>query len=69
MKGLKENIIIGKLIPAGTGQGRYRNIDTTAPDYEPMEFFTSDEDLDPAELLATIGSEEGGSGVELGDAG
>ena len=69
LKGLKENIIIGKLIPAGTGQGRYRNIDTTAPDYEPMEFFTSDEDLDPAEWLATIGSEEGASGVELGDAG
>ena len=34
-----------------------------------MEFFTSDEDLDPAEWLATIGSEEGASGVELGDAG
>ncbi|HAF69650.1 MAG TPA: DNA-directed RNA polymerase subunit beta', partial [Acidimicrobiaceae bacterium] len=69
LKGLKENIIIGKLIPAGTGQGQYRNIDTTAPDYEPMEFFTSDEDLDPAEWLATIGSEEGGEVVELGDAG
>ncbi len=24
--GLKENVIIGKLIPAGTGIGRYRNI-------------------------------------------
>jgi DNA-directed RNA polymerase subunit beta' len=69
LKGLKENIIIGKLIPAGTGQGQYRNIDTTAPDYEPMEFFTSDEDLDPAEWLATIGSEEGGEVVQLGDAG
>jgi len=69
LKGLKENIIIGKLIPAGTGQGRYRNIDTTAPDYEPMEFFSSDEDLDPAEWLATIGSDDAGDVVELGDAG
>ena len=69
LKGLKENIIIGKLIPAGTGQGRYRNIDTTAPDYEPMEFFTSDEDLDPAEWLATIGSDEGGDVADIGDAG
>lgn len=69
LKGLKENIIIGKLIPAGTGQGRYRNIDTTAPDYEPMEFFTSDEDIDPAEWLATIGTDEGGDVVKLGDAG
>ena len=51
------------------GQGRYRNIDTTAPDYEPMEFFTSDEDLDPAEWLATIGTDEGGDVVEIGDAG
>jgi hypothetical protein len=25
--GLKENVIIGKLIPAGTGMSRYRNID------------------------------------------
>ena len=24
--GLKENVIIGKLIPAGTGMARYRNI-------------------------------------------
>lgn len=27
--GLKENVIIGKLIPAGTGMSRYRNIETT----------------------------------------
>jgi DNA-directed RNA polymerase subunit beta' len=26
LRGLKENIIIGKLIPAGTGLDRYRNI-------------------------------------------
>ncbi len=28
--GLKENVIIGKLIPAGTGMGRYRNIKVKA---------------------------------------
>ncbi|MEG0918662.1 MAG: DNA-directed RNA polymerase subunit beta' [Anaerovoracaceae bacterium] len=27
LQGLKENVIIGKLIPAGTGIGKYRNID------------------------------------------
>ena len=27
LTGLKENIIIGKLIPAGTGMKRYKNID------------------------------------------
>ena len=34
--GLKENIIIGKLIPAGTGMMRYREFGIEAPDYEPM---------------------------------
>jgi DNA-directed RNA polymerase subunit beta' len=29
--GLKENVIIGKLIPAGTGMSRYRNIKITHP--------------------------------------
>jgi DNA-directed RNA polymerase subunit beta' len=29
--GLKENVIIGKLIPAGTGMHRYRNIRVTTP--------------------------------------
>ena len=34
MIGLKENVIIGKLIPAGTGMKRYRNVqlDTSATD-------------------------------------
>ena len=40
--GLKENIIIGKLIPAGTGMQEYRDIDTHAPDYQPMEYYSSD---------------------------
>ncbi len=44
--GLKENVIIGKLIPAGTGMARYNEIQTVAPDYSPMEFWTSDEDED-----------------------
>ncbi|HVM54809.1 MAG TPA: DNA-directed RNA polymerase subunit beta', partial [Acidimicrobiales bacterium] len=42
--GLKENIIIGKLIPAGTGMMRYRTFETEAPDYQPMEFWTSAEE-------------------------
>ena len=29
--GLKENVIIGKLIPAGTGMNRYRNIGINSP--------------------------------------
>src|SRR5690625_3473975 len=29
--GLKENVIIGKLVPAGTGMGRYRHIKVVHP--------------------------------------
>ena len=51
--GLKENIIIGKLIPAGTGMTRYRDIELQAPDYEPMQFWSSDqEERDLAAWLA-----------------
>ena len=51
--GLKENIIIGKLIPAGTGMPRYRNVATIAPDFEPMEYYTSeDSEPDLADWLA-----------------
>jgi DNA-directed RNA polymerase subunit beta' len=42
LEGLKENVIIGKLIPAGTGMPVYREIGTEAPDYEPMPYYSSD---------------------------
>ena len=53
LEGLKENVIIGKLIPAGTGMPQYRDVDTEAPDYQPLPFYTSDyeDDLDLAERL------------------
>lgn len=35
--GLKENVIIGKLVPAGTGMSRYRNITINADEEEPVE--------------------------------
>jgi DNA-directed RNA polymerase subunit beta' len=35
--GLKENVIIGKLVPAGTGMSRYRNIEISAEEDEPAE--------------------------------
>jgi len=53
--GLKENIIIGKLIPAGTGMMAYREFDIAAPDYEPMTYYSSDADeADPAAWLSNI---------------
>jgi DNA-directed RNA polymerase subunit beta' len=65
--GLKENIIIGKLIPAGTGMPRYREFDVMAPEYQPMAFYSSD-DGDPAEWLASISGGFSSDGGPDGDA-
>ena len=77
--GLKENIIIGKLIPAGTGMLRYRNLQLEAPEAERMTFWTSSDDEagteDLAAWLASIGSDgegswdaaSGGTGNGVGD--
>ncbi|HEV3402493.1 MAG TPA: DNA-directed RNA polymerase subunit beta', partial [Acidimicrobiales bacterium] len=62
LMGLKENIIIGKLIPAGTGMERYRNLDIQAPDYEPLSYYSSDTDQDLAAWLANIGAPQDGDG-------
>ena len=43
LNGLKENVIIGKLIPASTGLKRYRNVAITATDEPPL--------LEPAGVL------------------
>ncbi|MFM7494985.1 MAG: DNA-directed RNA polymerase subunit beta', partial [Acidimicrobiaceae bacterium] len=52
--GLKENIIIGKLIPAGTGMDRYNLFDVSAPDYVPMPYYSSDDEADPSAYLAGL---------------
>jgi DNA-directed RNA polymerase subunit beta' len=52
--GLKENIIIGKLIPAGSGMMHYRNFGIDAPGYQPMTTYSSDFDEDPAAWLSNI---------------
>jgi DNA-directed RNA polymerase subunit beta' len=64
LNGLKENIIIGKLIPAGTGMEDYRKIGTSAPEYQPMEYWTSEqEDQGIAEWLgANYDASAGGDG-------
>ncbi|MGH9022963.1 MAG: DNA-directed RNA polymerase subunit beta', partial [Acidimicrobiia bacterium] len=63
--GLKENVIIGKLIPAGTGMLRYRSVEVHAPDAAPLPFYSSDADADLAEWLRSLG-EEGVEGAEIG---
>ncbi len=48
--GLKENIIIGKLIPAGTGMSQYRKINLEAPEAEHMPFWSSEDEEDKKDL-------------------
>jgi DNA-directed RNA polymerase subunit beta' len=67
MRGLKENVIIGKLIPAGTGSDAYQSIEPMLPDAEvptaadlfgEIEIESADDALpaDPAEWLASLGA-------------
>ena len=43
LEGLKENVIIGKLIPAGTGAKKYRNVE--------MDLESSFKDEEPFDVL------------------
>jgi len=60
--GLKENVIIGKLIPAATGLKRYRQIDIGPSDSVPPHLYARPET--EAELLAAL-QEIGGDGDGL----
>ena len=56
LRGLKENVIIGKLIPAGTGMTEYREIETEIPrDSSSPAPANTPEDILAAELGAALG--------------
>ena len=48
--GLKENVIIGKLIPAGTGMKRYRDV-TLSTDYKETDVFEMSDGMDSEEVV------------------
>src|SRR5947199_1294837 len=60
--GLKENVIIGKLIPAATGLKRYRNIDIAPSEPIVREAYERDSLL---QALEEIG-QDGGSAIDFG---
>jgi DNA-directed RNA polymerase subunit beta' len=62
--GLKENVIIGKLIPAATGLKRYRTIDIGPSDSVPREAYEREAVL---AALEEIG--DGAAGIDLGSLG
>jgi DNA-directed RNA polymerase subunit beta' len=65
LRGLKENIIIGKLIPAGTGTEDYARIAPHAPDYQPMEFYSSEDGEELSEMLAGRADEVAAPAAEV----
>jgi DNA-directed RNA polymerase subunit beta' len=64
--GLKENIIIGKLIPAGTGMMKYREFSVQAPDYEPMTYYSSDDEFGDEDTAAELARRLESFGVGAG---
>ena len=54
LRGLKENVIMGRLIPAGTGLERYRNIEllVEVPPPQPAEAEAVAPELTPEEAAA-----------------
>ena len=66
--GLKENVIIGKLIPAGTGMTRYRNIDVRPlgmePEQEAEEKLEADLGLDTEETAVAATGDQRPEGLE-----
>jgi len=67
--GLKENVIIGKLIPAATGLKQYRNVDIKPSEKVPLSAYRRPESEE--QLLAAlqeIGA-DGGDGASLADLG
>jgi DNA-directed RNA polymerase subunit beta' len=62
LKGLKENVIMGRLVPAGTGLPRYRDLHIPHAEAPPLEMglahFTN------AEVLDSLSEESGGTGVK-----
>jgi DNA-directed RNA polymerase subunit beta' len=63
--GLKENIIIGKLIPAGSGMERYRDIEVDMPGAEALPFWAlgSDGDAGTEDLAAWLRDTGGDSSL------
>ncbi len=61
LRGLKENVIIGRLIPAGTGMRRYRNVELYRK--EPGDMEMSEELKERVEGTGIIAREEVGGAV------
>jgi DNA-directed RNA polymerase subunit beta' len=66
LHGLKENVIIGKLIPAATGLKKYRAITIEPTEPLPLQMFGGETE---AELLAALEEIGDGEGIDLASLG
>ena len=57
LNGLKENVIIGKLIPAGTGMKRYRSVKLDT-EMDEINFFDDDDEINFGDDLESTESED-----------
>ena len=57
LNGLKENVIIGKLIPAGTGMKRYRSVKLDT-EMDEINFFDDDDEIDFGDDLESTALED-----------
>ncbi|MGI6204841.1 MAG: DNA-directed RNA polymerase subunit beta' [Anaerovoracaceae bacterium] len=68
LQGLKENVIIGKLIPAGTGMKQYKNIEVDyGPNQEYIDEYMSrkrEEEEEEAREMAMADREQSGDGIK-----
>ena len=65
--GLKENVIIGKLIPVGTGMKRYRNTKLNTDETETISFEELGEEEGEFVFEEAADSEETGEAEEMND--
>jgi DNA-directed RNA polymerase subunit beta' len=61
LRGLKENVIMGRLIPAGTGLEFYRNVQLVSEEPEPVlgEEIPAELDMETGEVVAEEAQQEG----------
>jgi DNA-directed RNA polymerase subunit beta' len=57
LRGLKENVIMGRLIPAGTGMEFYRNVKLKTEEPTPSEEGVGEDFVGDTEFETALGSE------------
>ncbi len=67
LMGLKDNVIIGKLIPTGSGMKRYRRINVKPKSEEWDSLYTGELSLEPQKQFTNIGSLAQVFGDDFGD--